>query len=206
MTAAITNGFDVESYVERVRSSLGDLDDSTSDELTEGLTADLTDLVADRGMDALPEPEDYADELRAAAGLPPRAAQARHPRRLAARTESALDRVRQAAWRAVDSRATRVVASYVLELRPVWWCVRAQVAFWFWQTAIGGQNAITLTPTRNALDLMVWTVLVFLSIGIGRVARRRPTLSTRLWLLAANSGAVMSLPYFIDRLESVLNY
>ena len=205
MTAAITNGFDAHNYVERVRSSLGDLDDQTSDELTEGLTADLQDLVEDRGNDALPEPEDYADELRAAAGLPPRAAQARSPRRFGARTEAALDGVRQAAWRAIDSRATRVVASYALELRPVWWCVRAQVAFWSWQTAVGGQNAITLTPTRSALDLMVWAILVVLSIGAGRVARGRPSLSTRLWLLAANAGAVISLPYFVDRLEGLLH-
>jgi hypothetical protein len=204
MTAAIPTGFDVENYVEGVRASLGDLDHPTSEELTEGLTADLTDLVADRGIDALPDPEDYADELRAAAGLPPRATPARRTRGLAARTQAALDTVRQGVWRAVDSRATRVVASYVLELRPVWWCVRAQVAFWYWQTAVGGQNAITLTPTHNALDLVVWAVLVVLSIGAGRVARRRPALSTRLWLLAANSGAVISLPYFIDRLQSVL--
>jgi hypothetical protein len=204
MTAAITKGFDVENYVGRVRSSLDDLDDPTRAELTEDLTANLQDLVADRGIDALPQPEHYAAELRAAAGLPSRTTTVRRPRGLAARTEAALDTVRQSVWRTVDSRATRIVWSYVVELRPVWWLVRAQVAFWCWQSAVGGQNAITLTPTHNTLDLLVWTLLVVLSIGAGRVARSHPTLTTRLWLLAANFGAVISLPYFIDRLQSVV--
>lgn len=120
------------------------------------------------------------------------------------RTAAAVDVACERAWHTVDSRATRAVASYATELRPVWWCIRAQVAFWTWQTAMGGQNAITLTPWGTAADVAVWTILMVLSIHVGRRHRDRPTASRSLGLLAVNSGALVALPYFLDRLESVM--
>ena len=58
-------------FVDRIRALLDDLDEETRTDLVEGLEADLRDLVAERGAEALPEPERYADELRAPPGCPP---------------------------------------------------------------------------------------------------------------------------------------
>lgn len=45
--------FDVADYVQLVRIFLGDLESEVCEELTDGLTADLVDLVADQGANAL---------------------------------------------------------------------------------------------------------------------------------------------------------
>jgi hypothetical protein len=62
---------DLQRYVDEVRRELADLPDDARDELTDGLAADLSELVAEQGSGGLPRPDEYAAELRAAAGLPP---------------------------------------------------------------------------------------------------------------------------------------
>ncbi len=209
---------EVDDYVQMVRLYLGDLDDQTRDELTDGLPADLADLVADHGTEALADPEVYAEELRAAAGLDPRPGTSgtdhSSPRRLLEHSDALLDEAGRRVWRTVDSRAARTVASYAVDLRPMWWLVRGQVAFWAWQTATAGQNGITLLPWQRAaesfkdgysetVDTVVWLVVMALSLRVGRMARRGLRTPPRLWLLAANSTAALSVLYFLDRLENV---
>lgn len=209
MTTTATTDFEVTDYVQVVRVYLRDLRDEVRDELTDGLTADLEELIAEQDANTLPDPELYADELRAGAGLPPRVrAIQESPKQnqdVLARLDATLNAARERTWKGVDSRATRVAGSYAIKLRPVWWCVRGQIAFWTWQTAVGGQNAVTLTPLEGALDLVMWTVFMLLSIRLGRVARRHLRPGVRLWLLAVNSSALLAIPYFYDRLETVLH-
>ena len=69
---AILAPAEVRAFVARVREHLGDLDAEEQQELTIGLEADLTDLVAERGPEALGDPVVYARELRTAAGHPPK--------------------------------------------------------------------------------------------------------------------------------------
>ena len=66
---------DVGAYVAAVRARLDDLAPEEVEELTGGLEADLAEALA--GFDETPrqrfgDPAAYADELRAAADLPPR--------------------------------------------------------------------------------------------------------------------------------------
>ena len=61
----------VRAFVARVRERLSDLPAEELQDLTEGLEADLTDLVAERGGGTLGDPDEYAQELRSAAGLEP---------------------------------------------------------------------------------------------------------------------------------------
>lgn len=204
-----TTDFEVTDYVQVVRVYLRDLEDEVRDELTDGLAADLHDLVVEQGASTLPDPELYADELRAAAGLPPRVravhGSPKQKQNVLARCDATLDAARERTWRAADSRVTRVAGSYVMELRPVWWCLRGQVAFWTWQTAVGGQNAVTLTPLEGALDLVMWTLFLLLSLRLGRLTRGHLQPGVRLWLLAVNSSALLAVPYFYDRLQTVLH-
>ena len=60
---------DVKLFVAAVREHLADLTEEEREELVGGLEGEMSDLVAERGVDALPEPKDYAEELRAAAGF-----------------------------------------------------------------------------------------------------------------------------------------
>jgi hypothetical protein len=66
---------DVRAYVTAVRSWLSDLPSDEVEDLTAGMEADLDERAAETGdrLGALlGEPEAYAAELRAAAGLAPR--------------------------------------------------------------------------------------------------------------------------------------
>lgn len=82
MSATTTQGLapdqdlDVVDYVARVRRALDDLDAEVVGELTLGMEADLAEIRAEAGslVERLGVPERCADELRAAADLPPRAA------------------------------------------------------------------------------------------------------------------------------------
>ena len=62
---------EVAEFMGQVRAHLLDLEPEELQDLTEGLGADLSDLVAERGRGALGDPADYARELRSAAGLEP---------------------------------------------------------------------------------------------------------------------------------------
>ncbi|WP_341955887.1 hypothetical protein [Microbacterium sp. LWH13-1.2] len=111
----------IRSFALAVREHLDDLPADELDEIVGGLTADLADQAADNdGVLELGDPAAYAEELRSAAGLPPRA-QGRQRVRLGARAS---------AWRrgVVDgirrSAAGGWLLDLLLSLRPVWWVLR----------------------------------------------------------------------------------
>jgi hypothetical protein len=60
----------IASFAEAVRDALYDLPDEERDELTGGLEADLAEEYAEGHARDLPDPVEYATELRDAAGLP----------------------------------------------------------------------------------------------------------------------------------------
>jgi uncharacterized membrane protein len=64
----------ITEFAAAVRSALSDLGPDEADDLTDGLEADLTDRLADGDATELGDPAAYAEELRAAAGLPHRPA------------------------------------------------------------------------------------------------------------------------------------
>ncbi len=199
---------DVASYVELVRLYLGDLDDEVREELSGGLEADLLDLVADRGPGALPDPEEYADELRLAAGLPPRAASPTGPATgtgaqglvasAAAQLRSLLEeaRCRWLAWAGTGPREP--AWSFVTALQPVWWVTRGWVA-WMVLQDFRGPWVTYSTPQLAALALAV--------VGSVQLGRRRwrlgelldRRLTARLLLVALNVFAVTMVPGAVDR-------
>ena len=199
---------DVASYVELVRLYLGDLDDEVREELSGGLEADLLDLVADRGPAALPDPEEYADELRLAAGLPPRAAP---PTGLPAGTgarglvgsaadqlRSLLDeaRTRWLAWAGTGSREP--AWTFVTALQPVWWVTRGWVAWMVFQDFRGPW------VSYSTLQLGILSLAVVGSVQLGRRRWRLGELldrrlGARLLLVALNVFAVTMVPGAVDR-------
>ncbi|WP_091228293.1 hypothetical protein [Microbacterium sp. 3J1] len=111
----------IRSFAAAVRTHLDDLPDDELDEIVGGLSADLADQAADNdGVLELGDPEAYADELRSAAGLPPRE-EVIHRRRLR-------ERLRAGRTRVVDGIRRSSIGAWVLDLllalRPVWWVLR----------------------------------------------------------------------------------
>jgi len=141
---------DLERYVDEVRRELADLPGEAQEELTEGLAADLAELVEDRGSGALPRPEQYAAELRASAGLPP----------ATRRPLLAPDW-----WRPGWDVAVAAL--------PAWWVARAWVWVMLLHVALWGQQPwhydVAWLPTSSwGVGMLLWTVASVISIQVGR--------------------------------------
>jgi len=220
--SAMVQQLEVERYVAAVRAALDDLAAEEVEELTGGLEADLDDALADAparhpaadpdadpasdpgadhdsGVARFGSPADYAAELRAAAGLPPRAARGgrRGAGSLAGRIEAVqsswqqrLDRLRARRWWATAS-------DFLVTLRPVWWVARGWAAYQFLGAVLGRGEARVLPVTLSGLILL--GLLVVLSVEVGRrwaaSASRPPHGSAgrlRRWVLGvANTVAVL---------------
>lgn len=141
---------DLNRYVDEVRRELADLAEDAREELTDGLAADLTELVEEQGSGALPRPEEYAAELRAAAGLAP-----------ATRRQLLQPDWWRPAW------------DIVVAVRPVWWVARAWV--WvmlahllFWGPDESGYDVPWMPTQSFGLGLTVWAFAAVVSIQVGR--------------------------------------
>ncbi|MGZ4479225.1 MAG: hypothetical protein ACXVW2_11480 [Nocardioidaceae bacterium] len=189
---------DVRRFVVAVREHLSDLTEEEREELVGGLDADMSDLVAEHGVAALPDPHGYASELRAAAGFSPEAAPTRGALRdgLMAR----LDRG-AGSWRgSVASGDLLGIPAFLQSLRPAWWVLRALCAAALVAEIWASPGVYGFTSTRA----LVATVFVVVSVQIGRGAwwpgtMLRRSLSLRLVMIALNAFAVLMLPVMVDR-------
>jgi hypothetical protein len=180
---------DLERYVDEVRSGLADLDAEAREELTEGLVADLTELVAERGIGALPRPEEYADELRAAAGLAP-----------ATRRPLLAPDWWRPAW------------DVAVAALPTWWMARAWV--WvmllhlvLWDSSPDGYDVPWLPTSSWGLGALMWAAAAVVSIQIGR-GRLWPGGSARsvaavVALVLLNAGSVLGAGLAYDTVDTV---
>ncbi len=163
MTAPVVRP-DVARFVQDVRAALGDLAPDEVEDLTEGLTADVTDALGDADIATLGDPADYAAELRSAAGLPLRgpAADVEEPDRRPPYRKAADDVTE---W--LDGQtwwpATR---DFLMVLRPCWWVLRGWVVFQllFAQGPLLGLDRVL---PRNPIALLVLLAFVVASVQIG---------------------------------------
>lgn len=197
---------EVGGYVDVVRLYLGDLPDDVREELTGGLEADLGELVSDRGIEVLPDPEVYADELRTAAGLPARVVR-RPPRRgswreVGAAGERRLDRLHDAWETTMSGPGLRPTWELGQDLRPLWWVVRAWVAVQIGALVYYDDNGFDLGfPTSAALIAFGFAALLSVQVGRTRLWPGRGGLSARLVLLASNATAAVLLPFVVEQLR-----
>lgn len=170
---------DVAAYVRAVRRELDDLSAEEIEELTGGLEADLADALA--GQDRTPvelfgRPIGYAAELRAAAGLPPRAV-AGGERRESGGLTALLVTAREARDRVTTTLDRQVwwpdLRGFLIALRPFWWVLRAYVAYQWIDQSVG--EAQDWVP-YSELTWLLLAVLVVISVEVGRRgwADRRP--------------------------------
>ncbi|WP_314427947.1 hypothetical protein [uncultured Microbacterium sp.] len=138
----------IRSFALAVRTHLDDLPTDELDEIVGGLTADLADQAADNGgvLD-VGDPAAYAEELRTAAGLPPRSESRRRVpfgarlRGWRGRATQTIRRSPIAAW----------FLDLLLALRPVWWVLRG---YGLYVVIL----AVVLTKVGNGGSLDHWMV------------------------------------------------
>lgn len=206
---AVTLDEQIRSFAAAVRAHLDDLPADELDEIVGGLTADLTDQAADNGgvLD-LGDPAAYAEELRSAAGLPPRT-ETRRRTPLGVRIRGWRDRTAQGIRR---SPIGAWVLDLLLVLRPVWWVLRGYgiyvVVLAVIITKVGNGGALDhwMIPD-TALEWGAVAVLAVVSVQWGRgqwlpknALRHIRTVSSVVALIAL----VVTLPAaFTPRVEYV---
>lgn len=155
---------EASAFAAAVRAALDDLDAEERDDLTDGLEAELMDRVADSGADSLGDPVAYAEELRTAAGLPSRA---RRRVGLGASLARAVAFVREdsAGWLERHPRWAGLLG-FLGTLRPVWWALRAVIAFQILALLLGGGDRFLLPV--DGVKLLLLAGLVVLSVQLGR--------------------------------------
>lgn len=164
MNASVSTTPAVRAFAAQVRAGLDDLPADEVEELTDGLEADLLEQAEDAGEDVgLGDPLAYADELRAAAGLPPRGRRAKARTRVLARLRTAgTDVVRLVRANPVGSRCL----DFALAVRPVWWVARGWALFECVALPVGG--GIRMPVGGGAAAWLALAACIVLSVQWGR--------------------------------------
>jgi hypothetical protein len=182
MNATVLHGTEVAEFATAVRAALSDLPPDELDELTDGLEADLSERL-DESPDAsagLGDPLAYAEELRAAAGYPPRTARSH--------LGSALPNLRTLPQQVRDGWASLLerhqwlasVAGFFTAIRPVWWVFRG-AALYALLASFLGINGFSFWPLGVAM------VVLSVQLGRGRML-------SRAWVRwATRAGSVIAI-------------
>ena len=176
MTAPVTSPA-AQAYLAAVQAELADLPADERAELLEDLEQHLTAL-EEEGCDQpliarLGPPAEYAAELRAAAGLPPRERTTRSRRLPLRKTWTALAR----------SAAVRETRAFLPTLAPAWWVMRGYLVVLLpclRQSAGTRDFPIPAPGGSHAVGVTAVAIAVLLSVALGR--RRLPRPATVLVL------------------------
>ena len=194
---------EIQRFAAAVRYALGDLPIDEVDDLTDGLEAELEDRLDDLGPTALGDPDAYADELRSAAGLPPRGPRMPEiaPRVSPWATVAKFPSMIAAEFRGAAERHPRLgqLGAFFLALRPLWWVLRAATVYAI-LTGLMGWWAFSIDPTRAAIFLG----LLVLSVQWGR-GRWLPQSWMRVLFTVANVVIVIALPFFLGAAVNSIN-
>jgi hypothetical protein len=171
MTGTTTVPAEVDVYMHAVRTALADLPADERDDLLVEVEASIADAAAETDAPVaarLGPPEDFAAELRAAAGF--------HPPVAAVRAEN--DGL-LALWRRLRGHSlvqrTRMLAH---DLAPIWWVARGYaavgiVAVWVATRWSGRYPLIPRFDDNPALGVALVGLGVLASIALGLAQRRR---------------------------------
>lgn len=193
MTAATALPPDVAAYLASVRSALRDLPDSERDDLLAEVEASLTEAVHEGGSlpARLGPPEEFAAELRAAAGL-------HEPAGTTAPEVSLVRQLRDAAARAAANPTLASVRRVGSDLAPIWWVARAFVAVGALAIVLENEWSLRYAfvprfgSAEAGLALIAATVVV--SVAVGVWLRRRDNPFPRVSLVANAALAIAVVP------------
>lgn len=173
MNAAATTSLQLteraEAFAAEVRSNLADLPSDELDDLLDGLGADLAERLSDGGE--LGDAAQYADELRQAAGLPPREAMPEVAVKVAFGERMgewiSAKRMATAAWFAATP-ARAGFRDFAVTLKPLWWVIRAMVVSWAALAFVGHPMVNGLQVSFFALALNAIAIVVSVQWGRGK--------------------------------------
>lgn len=158
-----------EAFAAEVRSNLTDLPTDELDDLLDGLGGDLAERLADG--DELGDAAQYADELRQAAGLPPRetATEIAPQLTFGERMGEWIDAKRAAtsAWFAATP-ARAGFRDFAVTLKPLWWVIRAMVVCWAALAFFGHPMVNGFQVSPIALALNAFAIIVSVQWGRGK--------------------------------------
>jgi hypothetical protein len=182
----ITAPHPVDDFARAVRAALADLPADELEELTDGLEADLAERAADEKDPDFGDPVAYANELRSAAGLPPRS-----PKSISGMS-SVLGRTWAELMRGLKELQThplvaRLVAFFIA-IRPLWWAFRAWV---FYGIVAWALNIPALS--FNLGTIVIGLACLILSVQLGR-GKWQPRAWMRAALTAVNVVLVITVP------------
>jgi hypothetical protein len=176
---------EVARYAGAVRAACVDLPGPQRELLLEDLEDHLAEVAAEAGgplAERLGEPEAYAAELRASAGLPAPGAAAGGRRRRRLRESRAGRRLRGLWAAALAHPAGRAVAEFLPELRPAWWVLRGYLAVQALSVALTplfADDGLTF-PVPRLLGSPLLGLLAVVAAVAGSVALGRRGAATRL--------------------------
>jgi len=190
MTAATA---DVAAYLAAVRSSLSDLPEAERDDLVAEVEASLVESAGEGGSISarLGPPEEFAAELRSAAGLHETAPPARGPSQLAILAKRL----------GSDPRVARL-RSLAVELAPIWWVARGYLAVGAVAYVLdaGWSTRYPIVPRIGSAEtgLVLIVLAIVVSVWIGLQTRRHGTPLPRL-ASALNAALVVAIiPVALD--------
>lgn len=166
MNATLQITTDIADFARRVREHLGDLPADEVDDLTDGLEADMAEAFAEDARHELPDAEAYALELRTAAGLPVRQRQRSSIGQSFGGVADSIRMKREGLAASLRKSPTMdKVLDALVELRPVWWVLRAWVAY---QVAVSFSGRLDSALPYDVLSWVLLLVLVVVSVQWGR--------------------------------------
>jgi hypothetical protein len=190
----------VTAFSAAVRGALSDLTSDEVEDLTDGLEADLTERIADGGTTDLGDPAAYAEELRAAAGLPKRAKLSSGSSVIAELRLLPARIRREVGTLAARYPAIAGIGRFLVSLRPLWWTFRAVAVTWLLVNLFQGYLWAPISGPTVALFL----AMVVLSVQFGR-GRWLPFAWMRGLLLVANIVLAISAPFVVAGVVASIN-
>lgn len=199
----------IAEFVSAVRAQLNDLSADEVTELTGGLEADLTDALAEAGSvpsELSGDPAEYARELRAAAGLPPRGAgggQRAVGPGFAERVERTIvvpvRKTIEIGLNTLDAQPWWPgVRDFLVVLRPAWWVLRAWVAVQLLLMLMSSMLLMSFGANEDGVvrggvgGLLLLLAVIVLSVQLGR-RTLLPATWQRITVAAWNLLAVLLL-------------
>ena len=196
---------DVAAYAADVRRALTGLTAEQVDDLTDDLEQALADALADDhrsgagvGLVGLfGTPQQYADDLRAAAGLD--AAESRSTRRSFARYANQFRADLVAGLAPLFAQPWwHGFAAFAKTLEPLWWVLRG----WIVYLIPAGLFGLGATPPRGILDWVLLIALVVVSVQWGRGLWRGHRVTHWLWRASSVLALVLALPILASGVDT----
>jgi hypothetical protein len=185
---------EIEDYYQRVRDCLGDLEVTVRDDLLEDLPDHLAEVAAEGTgslIERLGTPEDYAAELRTAAGLAG-PSEVRIGRSWAERGRRLAELLDRADVRLARPLGYARLSELLAALRPGWWVLRGWLAAQLLCGTHDGDSWHGFVPRLNNSPVLGFVMLIAVVAASIWLGRRSPDWTVWPRRLVAAAGVLLA--------------